>query len=142
MQKCPKVSGLPSGCINLHLGLPSCEKLSAVSPLPVLPPLPHKCRSRMISRTSSPSTSSPDDGDCSFSFLPISKREYLLAQISQKDKLIDSLLKQVRLSWERILLTNVHVHVDYSLLSPSPASQSVSGHTTIDRGIPQHSIFV
>jgi hypothetical protein len=48
------------------------------------------------SRASSPSSSSPDDDGCSF--LPFSKREYLLAQLRQKDELIDSLLKQVCLS--------------------------------------------
>jgi len=51
---------------------------------------------RVISRASSPSASSPDDEECSFS--PFSKREYLLAQMRQKDELIDSLLKQVSLS--------------------------------------------
>jgi hypothetical protein len=49
-----------------------------------------------------PTTSSPfaakrpfplDDDECSF--LSFSKREYLLAQLRQKDELIDSLLKQV-----------------------------------------------
>jgi hypothetical protein len=49
-----------------------------------------------LSRASSPSASS-SDGDES-SFFPISKREYLLAQLRQKDELIDSLLKQVCLS--------------------------------------------
>ena len=34
-----------------------------------------------------------DDDECSF--LSFSKREYLLAQLRQKDELIDSLLKQV-----------------------------------------------
>jgi hypothetical protein len=51
---------------------------------------------RDISRVSSPSVSSPDDEECSFP--PFSKREYLLAQMRQKDELIDSLLKQVSLS--------------------------------------------
>ena len=58
---------------------------------------------RVVSRAPSPSTSSPDDEEYSFS--PFSKREYLLAQMRQKDELIDSLLKQVRLSYT--LLTNI-----------------------------------
>jgi len=44
--------------------------------------------------------------------LPFSKREHLLAQMRQKDELIDSLLKQVRLS--HTLLTNIGTHVDYT----------------------------
>ena len=57
----------------------------------------------VVSRAPSPSTSSSDDEECSF--LPFSKREHLLAQMRQKDELIDSLLKQVRLSYT--LLTNI-----------------------------------
>jgi hypothetical protein len=67
----------------------------------------------VVSRTPSPSTSSPDDEECSFS--PFSKREYLLAQMRQNDELIDSLLKQVRLSYA--LLTNIGTYVDYSRIS-------------------------
>jgi hypothetical protein len=59
----------------------------------------------VVSRAPSPSTSSPDDEECSFS--PFSKREYLLAQMRQQDELIDSLLKQVRLSYT--LLTNIDI---------------------------------
>jgi hypothetical protein len=47
------------------------------------------------SHVSSPSISSDDE---EYSSLPISKREYLLAQLKQKDAIIESLLKQVRLS--------------------------------------------
>ncbi|KAI9508706.1 hypothetical protein F5148DRAFT_1283714 [Russula earlei] len=39
------------------------------------------------------SLSSDDDDECPFS--PFSKREYLLAQIKQKNELIDSLIKQL-----------------------------------------------
>jgi hypothetical protein len=53
-----------------------------------------------VSRPPSSCTSLDDD---EYSFSPFSKREYLLAQMKQKDELIDSLLKQVRLS--HILLT-------------------------------------
>ena len=49
-----------------------------------------------LSRASSPSASSLDGDE--YSFFPFSKREYLLAQLRQKDELIDSLLKQVCLS--------------------------------------------
>jgi hypothetical protein len=62
------------------------------------------------SRAPSPSTSSPDDEECSFS--PFSKREYLLAQMRQKDELFDSLLKQVRLSYTQ--LTNICAYIDYT----------------------------
>jgi hypothetical protein len=62
---------------------------------------PPRMMDRVISRTSSPSISSTDDEECSFS--PFSKREYLLAQMRQKDELIDSLLKQVCFS--HVLLT-------------------------------------
>ena len=47
------------------------------------------------SHVSSLSTSSDDE---EYSSLPISKREYLLAQLKQKDAIIESLLKQVCLS--------------------------------------------
>lgn len=86
----------------------------------------------VVSRAPSPSTSSLDDDECSFS--PFSKREYLLAQMRQKDELIDSLLKQVRPSY--ILLTNIL----YSY-SHSPASQSVSRHTSLHPGLPQCNVF-
>jgi len=53
--------------------------------------MPYRPSSPESSYTSS--ISSPDDEECSF--LPFSKREYLLAQMRQKDELIESLLKQL-----------------------------------------------
>jgi len=78
--------------------LPPFEKSVSLPPLfiPALPEMPIPARSR----TSSFSAPSSDDDECLFS--PFSKREYLLAQMKQKDELIDSLVKQVRLSQHAI----------------------------------------
>jgi len=65
----------------------------------------------VVSHVPSPSTSSPNDEECSFSHF--SKCEYILAQMTemrQKDELIDSLLKQVHLSYT--LLTNIGTYID------------------------------
>jgi len=71
----------------------------ALVPPPTFPRFP-----RMLNRAVSHPPSffgSLNDDECSFS--PFSKRKYLLAQMRQTYELIDSLLKQVRLS--HILLT-------------------------------------
>ena len=65
-------------------------KIVCLVPVPQLHP--HVLQSD-LSRASSLSASSLDDYE--YSFLSFSKREYLLAQLRQKDELIDSLLKQV-----------------------------------------------
>ena len=65
-------------------------KSSSVSLLST-PPFFHP---KMSDPTLSPASSS-DDEECSP--FPFSKREYLLAQMKQKDTIIESLLKQVRL---------------------------------------------
>lgn len=69
---------------------------------------------------SSSSSSSDDDDDCSL-FDSISKREYLLAQIRQKDNIIESLLKQVRLP--NILPPHPLTHPpSYTTLTSQPPS--------------------
>ena len=87
---------------------PSCP------PPPTFPRFP-KMLDRAVSRPPS-SCTSLDDDECSF--LPFSKREYLLAQMRQKDELIDSLLKQVRLS--HILLRNMCAFVHHVIPSLTP----------------------
>jgi hypothetical protein len=53
-----------------------------------------------------PSSSSSDNEE--YSTLPVSEHEYLLSQMKQKDLIIESLLKQVRLH----VLTN-HISAHY-----------------------------
>ena|SRR6266702_2481777 len=71
-------------------------KSSPVSPLPP-PPFLLSAYPKMPDPTPplTPPASSSDNEECSSS--PFSKREYLLAQMKQKDSIIESLLKQVRL---------------------------------------------
>jgi len=85
----------PSG---VHLCLGDLVLLEIIllrtGPPPTCPPS-LKILDRAVSHP--PSACTPvDDDECSLS--PFSKREYLLAQVKQKDELIDSLLEQVRLS--------------------------------------------
>jgi hypothetical protein len=56
--------------------------------------------------------------------LSISKREYLLAQIRQKDAIIESLLKQVSYDFLSTITT---------LIDLNPASQSLHCNTTVYR---------
>jgi hypothetical protein len=55
--------------------------------------------------TLTPSSSSSDNEE--YSPLPVSKREYLLAQMKQKDAIIESLLKQVRLQQSHLSARNI-----------------------------------
>ena len=61
-----------------------------------------------------------------------SKREYLLAQIRQKDAIIESLLKQVWIKYLMICL---------ALINPSGlAAQPLSSHAFIHRVVPDGNI--
>jgi len=68
--------------------------LLRIGPPPTCP-ISLKILDRAVAHPPSACTSLDDD-ECPFS--PFSKRKYLLAQMKQKDELIDSLLKQDRLS--------------------------------------------
>ena len=127
MRTCASAAGLASTNVLSKAEKPEVRQKSERSPLQWRPFLFEVSRARaivrfapypftfftfqrmldcVVSRAPSPSTSSPDDEECSFS--PFSKREYLLALMRQKkDELIDSLLKQVRLSYT--LLTNIDI---------------------------------
>ena len=97
---------------------------------PTFSPIPLST-TKMPDRASSPSTSSSDDEE--YSTLPGSKREYLLAQLKQKDGIIESLLKQVGLTRP----TNIQATADGSCL----VTQPVSCYASLDRGVPDGNIF-
>jgi len=80
--------------------------------------------SRPPSRVSYTSDLHPD-------LLPPSKREYLLAQIRQKDQIIESLLKQVL----RCLLHFLH-HVANHITGLYIATQPIPRHTAFHRILP------
>jgi hypothetical protein len=103
-----------------------------VRPVPVPQPHSHMLRSD-LSRVTSPSASSLDDDECSF--LSFSKREYLLAQLRQKDELIDSLLKQVCLE-HSLGKCERSQSVSHFL-----ATQSISSQPSLNRTIPQCNVF-
>ena len=109
-QKCTEVSDPPSSGIDFLFEVSRTRATVRFSPHPFTFFTSPRMLDRVVSRAPSPSTSSPDDEECSFS--PFRKREYLLAQMRQNDELIDSLLKQLRLSYA--LLTNIGTYVDYS----------------------------
>lgn len=132
-EKCTQVSHLsvssPSTASIFMGHLTASGKLFALSPSYNL--IPICCKATFLA--SSHSASSLDDDECSF--LSFSKREYLLAQLRQKDELIDSLLKQVCL--------------EYSLgqcersqsVSHFLATQSISSQSPFNRTIPQCNVF-
>jgi hypothetical protein len=122
----------PISLVGVHFsGAFDCfGEIVRLVPVPQLHP---HVMQRDLSRASSPSASSLDDDECSF--LSFSKREYLLAQLRQKDELIDSLLKQVGLehslgSYERS-----------RSVSHFLATQSLSSQSSFNRTIPQCNVF-
>jgi hypothetical protein len=125
--------------VRIHFyGRPSIlEKLPYLFPPFHFPP--PKMPDPAPSRASSPSTSSSDDEE--YSSFPISKREYLLAQLKQKDAIIESLLKQVCLF--RVLSTNLRPQLtmigDPVPLLPAP--QPISRYPSLDRSVPYGNIF-
>ena len=109
-QKCAKVSDTPLQWRPFLFEVSRTRATVRFAPHPFTFFTSPRMLDRVVSRAPSPSTSSPDDEEYSFS--PFSKREYLLAQMRQKDELINSLLRQVRLSYT--LLTNTGTYVDYT----------------------------
>ncbi len=76
-----------------------------------------------------PPASSSDNEECSCS--PLSKREYLLAQMKQKDAIIESLLKQVR-SHRISPQPSKRPLTECNSISRLPVAQSVSRHSSLD----------